>query len=399
MKMRIIIALLFSGTLWAQSIDAIVTKALHNSPSLKSIREKINANRKDIDFATQFANPELQLALNDIHFDNPTDRSLEPMQFAAVNLKQKIPYFGKRDAHAKIAKANEQVLLHSLDDAKAQLVAKVKKSIYTIWKLQTLYAITCDYEALTRQNIELNTAYTATMPGRHMGIMSAELALSQLKIKKSSLAKAIEGEYAMLGYLVSEPVSSVDIDLQIEALPPLESYEKRLLENEVLQAKGAAVERERAAARSAELEHYADPYVQVGYYYREAFPNYLSVAVGSPLPVYGSESLKEERARKMALVRGYEYADFKAGLSARLKRDYAAMRDAYTTYHIIKDESLPQIEHMFDLANAAVRSGGDLFKYIDLLKQKLGLDSQIVGATAQFYQQQAAIGALTGEQR
>jgi cobalt-zinc-cadmium efflux system outer membrane protein len=396
---RLTVALLLSGTLWAQNVDAIVTKALHNSPSLKSIREKISANRRDVDLASQFANPQLQLSVNDIQFDDPFDRSLEPMQFEAVNLKQSIPYFGKRDAHAEIAKANEKVLFHSLEDAKAQLVAQVKKSVYTIWQLETLYAITCDYEALTRQNIELNTAYTATMKGRHMGIMSAELALSQLKIKKSSLSKALEGEYAMLSYLASEPITSVDVNLKIGVLPLLESYEQRLPDNKALQAKDAAVMREHAAVRSAELESYVDPYIQVGYYHREAFPDYLSFAVGSSLPLYGSESLKEERARKMALVRSHEFADYKAKLAARLEQNYAALRDAYTTYHIIKDESLPQIEHMFDLANAAVRSGGDLFKYIDLLKQKLGLDTQKVVATARFFRYEAEIDALLGAQR
>ena len=58
---------------------------------------------------------------------------------------------------------------------------------------------------------------------------------------------------------------------------------------------------------------------------------------------------------------------------------------------------MPQIEHMFELTGASVKSGQDLFIYIDLLKQKLALDEQLIKATVRFNTTEASLDAMTGE--
>ena len=75
---------------------------------------------------------------------------------------------------------------------------------------------------------------------------------------------------------------------------------------------------------------------------------------------------------------------------------YAELEDAYAIYRIINDESMPQLEHMFQLTSASVKSGQDLFVYIDLLKQKLALDEQLIKAIMRFNMTEASLDAMTG---
>lgn len=399
MKLVLFVLAFLTAAPHADTLEAMISHALAQNPSLKSIEAKVNANRQNMAIAQQFANPELHLAINDIQFDDPLDRSIEPMQYSAINFKQKIPYFGKRDAHEDVVRVEEKVLLYSLDDAKARLVSEIKQNAYTLWQLTRLYAITENYEKLSQQNMELYTAYTRTSKNSHMGIMSTELALSQLKIRKSNLDKAIRSALARLSYLASYAVESVELDLEMESMPDINKYESALQNNGALLAKSATVSRERAKERSAEMDSYIDPYVQAGYFYRESFNDYVSIAVGASLPIYGTESLKEERARKDTMMRSFEYADYKQRLTSELTHEYAKMKDAYTTHGIIADESLPQIEHMFELSSASIRSSGELLMYTGILKQKLELDSQQVNTVADYYKAKAKIGALTGEMK
>lgn len=387
---------LFCMTLYAQTPDELITRAFEQNPSLKAIEQRLSAVDEDIGIAVLFANPEISFSISDIQLDDVSDRSIEPMQYHAVNFRQKLPYFGERDALKEVAKSHKRVLFNNLLEAKAQLAAAIKKESYTLWELETLYAINGDFEELTRQNIELNQAYTVTTQNRHMGIMSAELTLSQLKIRKNELSRGIEQAYARLGYLVNGNVEAVKLSLAMGQKESFEALRESLSQNYGLKAKESALVREKKREKVHELSAYPDTMVQAGYFQRNGFKDYLSVQVGFTLPIYGRESLELERSRKETLQRSEELNDRKSMIQSRLQLLYAELTDAYTAYEIIDKESLPQIEHMFDLTNASVQSGGDLFKYIDLLKQKFSLDSQKIKAVARYHKAKADIDALRG---
>ena len=76
---------------------------------------------------------------------------------------------------------------------------------------------------------------------------------------------------------------------------------------------------------------------------------------------------------------------------------YMQMKSEYEIYHIIHDDALPQIAHMFELSNSSISTGGDLFKYIDILKQKLNLERKIITSIVSYNRANAKISALRGE--
>ncbi len=385
--------LLVSGA----SLDSLIDNALKSHTSLEVIKHKLSAVSDEYELTKNFSNPELSLSMSDIQFNDPFDRSLEPMQFSAINLKQKIPYFGKRDALSNKVDAKKEKILYSLKDAKVKLIQAIKIKAYTLWQVEEQLRITNEYIRLTHQNIELFTAYNNTDSQSHMSIMSAELSLSQLQIKKSNLNSLKEALLKQLSYLTAQDVTNIELSPQIEQPKNIQTYLQSVEANTLYKQKQAYKKELEADVKIKKLQSYVDPVVQVGYFHRQSFEDYLNIGIGFSLPIYGSEDSKQERSRKMMLAQNSEVSDYKNLVISQIYKLYAQLQDSYRVYNIIQKESLPQIEHMFDLSSSAIKNGAELYLYIDMLERKLKLDEQSIKAVASYHKTLASLDALIGE--
>jgi len=395
--MKKILLLLLPLLVSATTLESIIEKTLATHTSLEAIKERINAEDYQISASRNFYNPEISFAINDIQFEDPLTRTLEPMQTTSINLKQKIPSFGKRDADTDKSRALKNQMSSTMEAVKVELVKQIKITAYQIWEVNQELNITAEYIGVTKQNIELNTAYSSTRDNSHMGIMSAELTLSKLKIKKSKYESRRKALYAKLAYLAGEQIDELDISLKVRAPKAYDYYLQNLSHNRGYAAKSSEIVVAQRDVKVKDLSGNVDPYVQVGYYYRQDFPDYMNVSFGMALPIYGSESDNTESARKIVLAKSAESQDYLHNLESQLGGLYAELEDAYAISTILTDESMPQIAHMFELTNASVKNGQDLFVYIDLLKQKLTLDEQLIQATTKLHTTEAALDALIGE--
>jgi len=383
-------ALLITSSLSAITLSEVIEKSLINSPSLESINAKIIANEHASDVANQFSNPELLLTKNTID-------AAEPMSQTVLTIKQKLPYYGKRDSRQNITLAEDEVLKEKLNAAKAVMVQKVKTETYTIWENRELYKIIDEYITLTKQNIELYESYTSVEDNQHIGIMKAELSLADLEIQKSVLGAKIYASYAKLSYLAAFDVQNIEIDLKIAEKPDLDVLQPTLMKNPQLLVKDKELKKENAKIEVADINNYPDLNLIAGYAYRENFDNYFNFGLALSLPMYGTEDAQEEEVRAAALVVVSQKEDTKIAISSELKIYYAQMLSSYEVYHIIQDDALPQIAHMFELSNSSISTGGDLFKYIDVLFDKLALEQKSINAVSNYNKAQAQISQLAGE--
>lgn len=153
--MRQILLMLLPLLLNASTLEAIIAKTLASHTSLEVLQERLNAEDYQINASRNFYNPEVSFAINDIQFDDVTDRSRERMQTTSINLKQKIPAFGKRDAQTQKSHALKKQIAATLDEAKVKLVEQIKITACAIWEVNQELNITQEYIGVTKQNIEL----------------------------------------------------------------------------------------------------------------------------------------------------------------------------------------------------------------------------------------------------
>ncbi len=390
MKRIFVLLALLGFELYAQTLDAIITQALDTNPSLESISQRIKANKSAIDISNQFANPSLSFTANTI---DPS----QAMSQKRLTVQQKLPFYGKRDSLLELSRANEEILNVSLTQAKVNLVNEIKNQAYTIWELEQLLGIIMQYENLTKQNIELSESYTTTSKNQHMGIMSAQLSLTDLQIQRSVLKSKIFTAYARLSYLSGFEVKELDINIEIGDMPSVASLKSGLVNNPDLAMKDKKIAKNQAMINNAEVNNYPDINILGAYSYRQNFDDYLTFGVGLSLPIYSTEDYKEQEQRTLILASQSLKKDTSLKVDAEFMSIYMQMRSEHEIYHLIHDDALPQIAHMFELTNSSISTGGDLFMYIDILIQKLKLEQKSISAVASYHRANAKISALRGE--
>ena len=95
MKFLLFIALVFSSSLMATTLDELIQTALSNNPTLESINHRIDAVSKESEVSDSFSNPTLTYTQNTIDTN-------QAMSQKTVTFMQKLPYFGKRDSIKKV---------------------------------------------------------------------------------------------------------------------------------------------------------------------------------------------------------------------------------------------------------------------------------------------------------
>ena len=392
MKNLLLGAVIFTSSLQAISLEEIIDTALSKNPSLSVIEAKLQANKQDVEIANKFSNPQIVLSKNSLD-------SSQAMSKSTLTIQQKIPYFSKREKKKNIALAQDDIIQERLRGAKIDLVEHIKEEAYTIWELKKLKSIIDEYIKLTKRNIELYESYTSVSNNQHMGIMKAELSLSDLRVINVSLESKIYSAYSRLSYLAAFKVQNLEINLEIEDKPKLDKLQKSLSFNSNLALQEKEVLKQLAQVKLANINRYPDFNLIAGYNYRENFDNYFNVGIGITLPIYGSEDAKEEKSRAILLSKKSKKNDTQTAIESQLEVYYSQMSTSYKIYHIINDDALPQISHMFELSNSSISIGSDLFKYIDILFQKLNLEKKSIKAIANYKRAEAKISQLKGEMR
>jgi len=385
----LIIMVLFVNTIYAVSLDEILSSALAKSPSLESINAKIEANRESVAISDQFSNPIVTLNTNTLDASQAMSQTL-------LSLKQRLPYYSKRDTRESVALAEGNILDERLNLARVALVAEIKREAYTLWSLRELFGVIESYISLTKQNIELYESYATVSDNKHMGLMKAKLSLSDLKIQKSLLNAEIKKSYARLSYLASFEIKHLTIELSMGSKPDIKSYKSSLQSSPAIKLKESELLKQSAKVALADIESYPDIDLIAGYAYRENFDNYFNIGVALSLPVYGTEEHKEQKERLLVLEAESLKKDTSISLNATLKIYIAEMLSSYEVYHIIKNNALAELDHMFDLSNSSISTGSDLFEYIDTLFIKLSLEKKSIDAITKYNLAQAKISQLMG---
>ena len=390
MRKTLITLLALINSLWAIGLDEVVSSALQTNPSLTSISARLQANEQSVEIASHFDNPQLLLSKNTLD-------SAQPMSQSVLTINQKLPYYSKRDSKKNAALAQDGVISEELRFAKVELVRRIKEEAYAIWELEEFKKIINEYVKLTRQNIELHEAYVSDAQNHHMGIMKAKLSLAQLEIHTSELNSKIDSAYARLSYLAALEVKDLRISLEMGEKPDLNLLLLAMKNNPSVAIKTKELLAQNAQVQLADINQYPDFNLMAGYAYREKFENYFNFGVGVSLPIYATESAMKEREKAKALSVASQGEDVKSSVNSTLRAYYSQMLSAHEIYHIIEDDALGQIEHMFEISDSSLSTGGDLFKYVDVLFSKLKLEEKSVNAVGNYYRAKAKISALKGE--
>ncbi|WP_108062214.1 TolC family protein [Poseidonibacter lekithochrous] len=336
-KIACLLSLLVSSS-FAISLDEMVDNAFQNNQNLLSIEKAISIADENIKLSTKWKNPTLTLGVNDIHFDEPTKRDLEPMQAQYIGFSQVIPVGNKLDIKKSIAKKDRNIISYSLEDKKLILESKIYELSYNILILEQRLILLHKFEKNIKKIEKLSNALYSHGKSNQNEILNAKIAYSNIQIQKQNLKNSIDNLYIKLEQITYKKVDKIDASLDVKELVlsmDIQNHPKikmqKINTNKYEDLSNLELENERG-----------DIKLNLAYFNRDdKYKDYANISVNIPLSLYKTEKIKAVKAKIKAKEIANKLEDIKQNFKTELRILQNNINNAYYKYELIQNSIIP----------------------------------------------------------
>jgi outer membrane protein, heavy metal efflux system len=383
----------------APPVETLVAAALERSPVLVVVRERLATAREAVSPAGALPNPSLELMLQDASFPKYTVGTAE-MSMIGPEVRQALPFPGKREARRDAARAEAAIRVDELDQVRRQLVAEVR-SLYG-----KLYALDQERTALSaaRELLDMLAATAATRYSvgqvEQEAVIKAQLEVSRLEERSDDLDAERAKLVAALNRVLDQP-GATPLG-RVTALPPVD-VPARPWEDTVL-ASAAEVAVRRAAVTAAErrlslarLDLKPDFTTGAAVGLRGGFDPVVTLRFGIELPFW-------RREKQQPMIRGAEHElamaqaelrDAEAAVRAEAARLAAEWQRSEKQIQRYQQAIVPQTSAAIDTARASYLAGrGDFLTVVDDFSRWLDARVQLASREAERFRTWAEFEAL-----
>jgi cobalt-zinc-cadmium efflux system outer membrane protein len=367
----------------APSADELVRMALEGSPALAALRENLAAAREMERPATALSDPMVEGMLQNEEFPDYTVGKM-PMSMIGVEIRQPLPYPGKRRARGEAASAETALGAARI----AALEARIASEVRVLYG--KIYAIDRERQALTAAH-ELVDMLSATAASRYASGGAEQEAVLKAQLQGSRLGEQLEdldaeraAMVAELGRWLGRPVVLGEItelpkvSLDLEADPVSADIQ-------VARAAVALAERRLAAAR---LDLKPDFSPSAGLAGRGSLGAVLTLRFGVELPFW-KQSKQEPmiRAAERELEMAHqELRDAEAMAASETARLAARWQQAERQVMRFREAIVPQSSAVLDAARSSyLAARGDFSTVIEDFGLWLEARTQLAHREADLY--------------
>lgn len=323
---------------FAVSIDEMVTSALDNNYSLKSLESSIEVASKQIEVSTNWRNPVLTLGINDIQFDDPSKRDIESMQAEYIGFSQIIPIGDKLQLQETIAKKDKKIAKLALEDKKLQLKAKIYEYAYTVLVLEKKYILLTKIQTNINSLQDLSKALYENGKMKQIGVINASIAASNIELKKEELNRLIKTLYIKLEEITYLKVSKIDASLKMKDIKLNTQIDKhpRVLMITTKSQKFQDLSRLELSRKTSDIK------LNLAYFQRDdKYNDYANISVNIPLSLYGTENTKSLKAKIKAKEVENKLTDLKKSFKTKLLVLQNDLDSALKRYKLLNKEIIP----------------------------------------------------------
>ncbi len=388
------------------SLDAAVSLALANNPSLAEIKARAEAMAAVPSQAGSLPDPALSVEMLNLPTDSFDIRE-DFMTMVDVGFSQTVPFPGKLALKEQAAGLDAEAAAQTVEEARLRLVRDVKLRWWALFYLERTLQILADTETSLRDVIRTVQSRYRVGEAPQQDVLQAQLELSKLGEERLIHVAMHHREAARLNALLDRPPTTLFVLAygEPQALPEMLAEEQLNQTAEqarpLLNQKRRAVEAAQTRVELAKKDYYPDVTFSAGYAFRDRAPNgenrsdFVRLGVSLNLPVYAgrkqakavdqqrSEWLRERYALQDALRK--VQADIAATLS-----DYRRAKDhhALLQYEIIPlaEQTVASLRADFEVGKAAMA---------DLLRATANLRNAEIQAWLAYAQAQQALAKLT----
>lgn len=294
-KKTLLLATLSLQFVNAQNLESILELVDKNNFSLKEKQAFINASKVGVELSDTWQNPTLGFGINDINLEEPSARDIEAMQTQFITYSQVIPTNGKLESQKEIKQYDLNINQIEFENYKQKLKSQAMRYSYIIYYENEKLEIVNKYiENLAKQKELMQLLYENGKIAQSK-VVSLDLRVYKLKLKKQKLQYKISKTKLALENIVYEKVNSIQINNHINEIiididDILEKHPLVLIQKEKIKL-------QKEKTDLANKKKFSDVKFTVGYYNREKFDDYMSFNIAIPLSIQGREKLEVKKSK------------------------------------------------------------------------------------------------------
>ncbi len=366
------------------SLDRAVEIAMAENPGLSAIQARYEALAAVPDQAGSLPDPVLSLGALNLPLDT-FDASQENMTQMQVGLSQKFPFPGKLKLREEAATSLANAAASQVDEARLQLIRKVKNTWWDIYYLEQTLRIVRDNQDLLRATVGAARTKYAVGKGLQQDVLLAQLELSKLLDREIALENSLKKKKADLNALIDAPTSfCITLPAKVVTALPDVAPEQTLLE-EALRERPAllALAREKDAAVTktelARKDYYPDFTVGAAYGYRQDAPDgrdradFASFRLSLNLPIWSASKQDRAVAQRTSetLAVDHRLRDARDQVTAEVLRELSEYESSRRQSRFYQNAIIPQAEQ----TAAAMLKGYQVNKvdFLNVVRAQLAL--------------------------
>ena len=402
--MRYLILLLALITFsYGETVQDLIKIAQEKNPELKAIQEKLKSYQYKKQFEGSLDDPIVSININDIQlFNEPFNRTIEPMQNIMFGFSQKIPYSGKLDLKKEIVQKIYDSTYYQLLSKELKIKRDIYNLSYSIWDIQEKLKIIDQYKQIVEQTIDLSNTLYAVGKSTQGDVLNAQVYYTQLLEKEIFLKNLKKQKLAQLKKVVNESVENVEISpSKPEQILNLTFLEQKLEQNnpEIYSIK-KMIEKEDSAFKLAKKDYYPDFKMFFNYAYRQSFYDYISFGVAFNIPLWKKKrqdnKVLEVKYKKLSVQKQLE--DKILSLKSKLEEQFYKCQSSKETYDLFKNLLETQTEKNFEAVVSEYEVGKkNMLDVLNAIKQILAVKFKKIDEIYQFNVSLTNIKELTGE--
>ena len=383
----------------APAIETLVATVLERAPSVAALSEKLAAAREMIAPAGALPDPMVELMLQDVSFPSYTVGKME-MSMLGPEVRQSLPFPGKREARRAVARADADVRADELEALRRRMVFQVR-GVYA-----KVYALDQERDTLraARQLLDMLAATVASRyavgEAEQEAVVKAQLEVTRLEERRTDLEAERAALVASLNRLLDQPASTPLGAVTALPSPPVpnEPWEDAVLESSADVAAGrAAVVAAERRLELARLDLKPDFTAGAGVGLRGGLDPVVTLRFGVELPLWRKEKqLPMFRAAQHELeMAKAELREAEAAARSEVARLHAAWNQTQQQIVRYRQGVIPQSSAAVDAARASYLAGrGDFLTVVEDFRAWLGARAGVARREADRFTTWAELDAL-----
>ncbi|APG26995.1 hypothetical protein A7E78_03595 [Syntrophotalea acetylenivorans] len=357
-----------------------VDEALNNNPDLQAAEARWQMARHKIGPARSFEDPQLSFVLSNYPVDS-LGGDETPMTGKEIQLSQMFPFPGKLAAQGEMAEYQAIGQQGVYEEAKRQLVQKVKDAWFLLYFQQRAIDITRLNLDILRDFIQLTETRYAVGTGLQQDVLKAQVERSRLLDRLFNLEQQRISSLAEFNRLLNRPSSTPLAPPEVLKPTMVQASQQQLLGHALTQRPlfttyQAGIDRYKTQRRLAKLDYYPNFKIFAGYRQREEVPgdpvegdDFVSAGVSINLPLWqGKRKAAVAEADSGIRLAQRQYQELSNRVAFAITDQYAQMTKNRDLVDLYQTGIIPQAEQSFEASLAAYQVGDvDFLNLLDSL--------------------------------